>query len=53
MPGIGISKRVSSWPGPGIVYSPRYEEGVHRNLYRFYAELMSTDTDQWPQVVME
>lgn len=47
--GIGIAERVhSGWPGPGIVYKTRYEEGVQRNLFRFYADLMRAKPGEWP-----
>lgn len=48
LPGIGIAKRAESWPGPGVVYAPRYEEGVQRNLFRFYAEMMRAAPGEWP-----
>ena len=48
LPGIGVADRVHDWPGPGIVYSPRYEEGVQRNLYKFYADLMLSPPGKWP-----
>jgi len=48
MPGIGISRPVDEWPGPGVVYWPRYEEGVQRNLYRFYLGMMEAEPGEWP-----
>ncbi|HJT92998.1 MAG TPA: Rieske 2Fe-2S domain-containing protein [Mycobacterium sp.] len=49
--GIGESKRVTEFPGPGVVYSPRHEEGVHRNFYRFYTDLMKAPEGKWPESV--
>jgi hypothetical protein len=49
LPGIGISERLhTGWPGPGVVYKTRYEEGVQRNLFRFYADLMRAKAGEWP-----
>jgi hypothetical protein len=49
LPGIGIAERVETgWPGPGIVYRSRYEEGVQRNLLRFYGQMMSAEPGRWP-----
>jgi phenylpropionate dioxygenase-like ring-hydroxylating dioxygenase large terminal subunit len=48
LPGIGIAQRTNNWPGPGICYSPRYEEGVQRNLLRFYANMMRSQPGEWP-----
>jgi hypothetical protein len=50
MPGIGISKPVppDEWPGPGVVYWTRYEEGVQRNLFRFYDGMMRAQPGEWP-----
>lgn len=39
--GVGRSALVTDWPGPGVVVSPRYEEGVQRNFLRFYSQLMT------------
>jgi hypothetical protein len=50
MPGIGIAKRVDEWPGPGIVYWTRYEEGVQRNLFSFYSRMMQAERGQWPDL---
>jgi nitrite reductase/ring-hydroxylating ferredoxin subunit len=51
LPGIGIAERVhSGWPGPGIVFKTRYEEGVQRNLFRFYADLMRARPGEWPDL---
>lgn len=38
--GIGAARPVTDWPGPGVVYSPRYEEGVQRHFYRRWLEYM-------------
>lgn len=46
--GIGVAKRVEDFPGPGVVYWPRHEEGVQRNLYRFYTDLMKAPSGKWP-----
>ncbi|MGE4409919.1 MAG: ring-hydroxylating oxygenase subunit alpha [Sphingomonadales bacterium] len=48
LPGIGEAELVESFPGPGVVYTPRYEEGVQRNLYKFYAGLMQSTPGEWP-----
>ena len=51
LPGIGIAERVQTgWPGPGVVYKTRYEEGVQRNLFRFYADLMRAKEGEWPDL---
>ncbi|GII63724.1 putative large terminal subunit of phenylpropionate dioxygenase [Sphaerisporangium krabiense] len=49
MPGVGIAKPVEDWPGPGISYWTRYEEGVQRNLYRFYGDMMRAEPGAWPK----
>jgi hypothetical protein len=49
LPGIGIAKQVNDWPGPGIAYWTRYEEGVQRNLYSFYAAMMRARPGEWPK----
>ncbi len=49
MPGIGMATPVSDWPGPGKVYWTRYEEGVQRNLYAFYADMMRAEPGEWPE----
>jgi nitrite reductase/ring-hydroxylating ferredoxin subunit len=49
MPGIGIAKPVEDWAGPGIAYWTRYEEGVQRNLYRHYADMMRAEPGTWPK----
>ncbi|MGE5828084.1 MAG: aromatic ring-hydroxylating oxygenase subunit alpha [Micromonosporaceae bacterium] len=46
--GVGRVGRVPTWPGPGAVYSPRYEEGVQRNFLRFYADVMACADGHWP-----
>jgi len=50
MEGIGISRPVDpdEWPGPGIVRWSRYEEGVQRNLFRFYERMMTAEPGEWP-----
>ncbi len=47
-PGIGIAHTVSEWPGPGHVFWTRYEEGVQRNMYRFYLDMMRAEPGDWP-----
>jgi phenylpropionate dioxygenase-like ring-hydroxylating dioxygenase large terminal subunit len=37
------SKRASDWPGPGVAFWPRYEEGVQRSLYRRWHQFMTSD----------
>ncbi|HTY55560.1 MAG TPA: Rieske 2Fe-2S domain-containing protein [Candidatus Binataceae bacterium] len=49
LPGVGIAKRAENWPGPGIVYWPRYEEGVQRNMFRFYCDMMRAEPGTWPK----
>ena len=49
--GIGEAKQVADFPGPGVVFSPRHEEGVQRNFYRFYADLMKAPEGKWPDTV--
>ncbi len=53
MPGIGIAHPVSEWPGPGTVYWTRYEEGVQRNLFRFYHDMMTAEPGSWPALKFE
>lgn len=53
MPGIGIAHRQEEWPGPGTVYWTRYEEGVQRNLYRFYLDMMRAERGSWPKSTVE
>lgn len=48
MPGVGVARQVSDWPGPGVVYWPRYEEGVQRNFWRFYGGMMAASPGEWP-----
>ncbi|GAA3251439.1 aromatic ring-hydroxylating dioxygenase subunit alpha [Pseudonocardia petroleophila] len=50
MPGVGIAKQVDDWPGPGIAYWTRYEEGVQRNLFSFYSRMMQAAPGQWPDL---
>ncbi|MFG2791011.1 Rieske 2Fe-2S domain-containing protein [Streptomyces sp. NPDC048419] len=50
-PGIGISEPVKDWPGPGRVQWTRYEEGVQRNMYAFYADMMRAAPGTWPDLV--
>lgn len=53
MPGIGISHPVDDWPGPGRVYWTRYEEGVQRNMLRFYLDMMKASPGEWPALTFE
>ena len=53
LPGIGIAHRAEDWPGPGVAYWPRYEEGVQRNLFRFYSELMRAEAGTWPKFSLD
>ena len=53
MPGIGIAHPIKDWPGPGVVYWTRYEEGVQRNLFRFYHAMMTAEPGQWPALGFE
>lgn len=53
MNGVGIAEQVpqGEWPGPGVVYKSRFEEGVMRNMYRYYTALMHDNgTGAWPIV---
>jgi phenylpropionate dioxygenase-like ring-hydroxylating dioxygenase large terminal subunit len=49
LPGIGVAQRVENWVGPGICYWPRFEEGVQRNFYRLYLDLMQAN-GQYPKL---
>ena len=40
MRGTGRARRADDWPGPGIAVTPRYEEGVQRNFFAFYSQMM-------------
>ena len=55
LPGVGIATKIEdgSWPGPGIVYKSRFEEGVQRNLFRFYGAMMSAPKNQFPALRFE
>jgi nitrite reductase/ring-hydroxylating ferredoxin subunit len=53
LPGVGIARRTEDWPGPGIVYSPRYEEGVQRNMFRFYSDMMRAEPGTWPKFSLD
>lgn len=53
LPGVGISQRVTDFPGPGVVYSPRHEEGVQRNLFWLYQQLMRAEPGQWPKLTFD
>lgn len=43
MEGIGTAKPAPEWPGPGVAYAPRYEEGVHRSLYERWLQYMGKE----------
>ena len=45
--GVGSARQVEDWPGPGLAYAPRFDEGVQRNLYGFYGQLMRSP-QVWP-----
>jgi hypothetical protein len=53
MPGVGIARQAENWPGPGKAYWSRYEEGVQRNLYRYYAAMMQAGDGEWPQTSLD
>jgi len=53
MPGVGIATKVDDWPGPGVTYRTRYEEGVQRNMYRYYAAMMRAERGEWPKVGLD
>jgi PAH dioxygenase large subunit len=38
----GVARPATDWPGPGVAFWPRYEEGVHRSLYRRWLHFMSS-----------
>ncbi len=46
--GIGSARPAPEWPGPGLAFAPRLEEGVQRNFLAFYAQLMRAAPGQWP-----
>jgi phenylpropionate dioxygenase-like ring-hydroxylating dioxygenase large terminal subunit len=39
-PGIGTSAEIDDWPGPGVAFNTRYEEGVMRNLIQDWVRYM-------------
>lgn len=41
--GIGSARPISDFPGPGLVYYPRYEEGVQRFLWSRWVEYMTAE----------
>jgi hypothetical protein len=41
--GIGCSQPDPTFPGPGVVYWPRYEEGIQRSFYRRWLEFMTSE----------
>lgn len=53
MPGVGIARPAENWPGPGKAYWSRYEEGVQRNLYRYYAAMMQAGDGEWPETSLD
>jgi phenylpropionate dioxygenase-like ring-hydroxylating dioxygenase large terminal subunit len=53
MPGIGIGHPVDDWAGPGKAFWTRYEEGVQRNLFKFYLGMMKAEPGQWPALTFD
>lgn len=55
MPDVGVAHPVpdDEWPGPGKAYWSRYEEGVQRNLYRYYSAFMRARDGEWPTTPLE
>ncbi len=49
LPGYGGAEPSSDWPGPGVAFWPRYEEGVQRSLYRRWLQYMASD--EYPPLV--
>jgi phenylpropionate dioxygenase-like ring-hydroxylating dioxygenase large terminal subunit len=47
---IGTAKPVEDWPGPGVVFDHRYEEGVQRTIYERWLQYMQSDTYPEPLV---
>ena len=43
LPGMGIAKAITDWPGPGIVYDHRLEDGVQRTILRNWLNRMRTE----------
>jgi phenylpropionate dioxygenase-like ring-hydroxylating dioxygenase large terminal subunit len=43
LPGYGSAKPATDWPGPGVAFWPRYEEGVQRSLYRRWLQFMTSE----------
>ena len=53
MPGIGIGHPVEDWAGPGRAFWTRYEEGVQRNLFKFYLDMMKAQPGEWPALTFD
>ena len=53
MPGIGIGHPVEDWVGPGKAFWTRYEEGVQRNLFKFYLDIMKAQPGEWPPLTFD
>jgi len=55
LPDIGIATEIKdgSWPGPGVVYKSRFEEGVQRNTFRFYAAMMQAQEGEFPALTFK
>jgi phenylpropionate dioxygenase-like ring-hydroxylating dioxygenase large terminal subunit len=43
LPHVGTARVAAEWPGPGLAYWPRYEEGVQRALFGRWLEYMTSD----------
>jgi phenylpropionate dioxygenase-like ring-hydroxylating dioxygenase large terminal subunit len=48
--GYGISRRADDFPGPGVAYWPRYEEGGQRELYRRWLDFLTEPEYPLPRV---
>ena len=53
LPGVGVAAPVDDFPGPGRVVAPRFDEGVQRNLYSFYAAMMQAAPGEWPSLAFD
>ena len=42
LPGMGNISRIPDWPGPGVVYNQRLEDGVQRTILRNWLNRMRT-----------
>jgi phenylpropionate dioxygenase-like ring-hydroxylating dioxygenase large terminal subunit len=41
--GIGCAALADDFPGPGVVFWPRFEEGIQRSLYRRWLDYMTAE----------